>query len=79
MQNNQPLLNEAIKKLAGSGYSDLLLGAVEELQNKIADVRVGDYSAESRKVAIDILQTELYNKIKGLKKSKSSNNPDSWM
>lgn len=58
----KPSLNDLIKSLTPS--SERILQLLDMVKDEIADVRQGDYSAEARKEAIEIIDKVIYNKIK---------------
>lgn len=64
MHNNN---NDLIESITASKGNDLLL-LLDDVKNQIADARLGDYSTESRKLAIEVLDKVLYNKVKALLK-----------
>ena len=58
-----PRLLESISK---SDFKNNLVEYLKQVQNEIADVRVGDYSTETRKAVIELLNTLVINKIRGM-------------
>ena len=57
--------NELIELLTSKAGHTLLV-VLEEIKNKIADAREGDYSVEVRKYAIAIIDEKLYNIVKSM-------------
>lgn len=64
--------NSKIEAIANSPYKEHLLDYLKEVQDHIADVRNGDYSAEARVAAVEAIDDLLIRKIKTLSKHVSS-------
>jgi hypothetical protein len=56
--------SELLKGLIASGHDRNLLAYIVELQNYLADVRNGDYSIETRKQSVQVIEDLLVQKIK---------------
>lgn len=67
---NKEEYNEIIEELYIS-RGELFLEVLDHVKDQIADARNGDYSTESRRCAIDMIDSELYNKIKNFNKKES--------
>jgi len=61
----KPQLSDLIKQSVPQ--ADRLLLMLDFLKDEVADVRNGDYSAKTRKCAIEMIDSVLYNKIKSAK------------
>lgn len=62
-----PKLAEAIAK---SDFKDLLFPFLKQVKDEIADIRNGDYTHETRKAVIDVIDNMIINKIRPLSGSK---------
>ncbi|MCZ2338042.1 MAG: hypothetical protein LC127_07550 [Chitinophagales bacterium] len=68
---NKQQFNEQVEILARS-QGERLLEVLDEVKNQIADARNGDYSVESRKCAIALIDEKLYNIVRQLLNKKDS-------
>lgn len=60
--------NNIIEIIAKSPYKDDLIAYLKGVQDKLADVRVGEYDPQARVQACQIIETELIQRLVGLSK-----------
>ena len=74
---NKQQFNEQVEILARS-QGERLLEVLDEVKNQIADARNGDYSVESRKCAIALIDEKLYNIIRQLLNKKKDSKEEKY-
>jgi|15BtaG_2_1085339.scaffolds.fasta_scaffold00425_15 hypothetical protein len=70
---------ENIEKIKDSNLREVVLDALDDAKNVIADARNGEWTTETRKCAIATIDSVLYNKIKVTEDSKSTVEPEEWL
>jgi hypothetical protein len=71
--------NDLIEKITAKCGTDLL-EVLDDVKNSIADARNGDATTESRKLAIEMIDKMLYNKIKNLlKPEEDTKQTEQWL
>ena len=72
--------NNNIERVKESNMNSAILELLEDVKDRIADARIGLWSTEARKLAIDSIDTLLYNKIKvTADNNKTPVKPEEWI
>ncbi len=68
-----PTLAEAIGK---SDFKNLLFTYLKQVKDEVSDIRNGDYSLETRKAVVEIIDNMIINKIRPMSKKVETQKPD---
>ncbi len=68
-----PTLAEAIGK---SDFKNLLFQYLTQVKNEVSDIRNGEYTLETRKAVVEIIDNMIINKIRPMSKKVETQKPD---
>lgn len=68
-----PTLAEAIGK---SDFKNLLFQYLAQVKNEVSDIRNGEYTLETRKAVVEIIDNMIINKIRPMSKKVETQKPD---
>jgi hypothetical protein len=67
-----------LEAVAKSGHKENWIKLLNEVKNQVADIRKGNYSNETRKAVIEVIDSMILDKIKVLSQEPQRAEPDDY-